>query len=57
MTYVRATQFPASHDDGAASGTGPTMIDGLEVEDDQVVVLAPLDTAERQPRRRRHGLG
>lgn len=57
MTYVRATQFPDSYDNGAGSGAGPTMIDGLEVEDDQVVVLAPLDTTERQPRRRRHGLG
>ena len=47
--------------------TGPTLVDGLEVVDEQVVVLSPLDvegprrgrTWNRRSRRRegRHGVG
>jgi hypothetical protein len=36
-------------------GTGPTLVDGLEVVDEQVVALSPLDV--EAPRRRRSAVG
>ena len=50
MAYERITNY--RHDaDPAASSPGSTMIDGLEVVDDQVVVLAPLDAVGSTDRR------
>ena len=38
--------------DEAANGAGPTLIDGLDVVDEQVLVPSPIDV-ERTPRGRR----
>jgi hypothetical protein len=53
MPYERIAHY--RHDaERLASPSGSTMIDGLEVVDDQPVVLAPLETMEpTDPRRGR----
>lgn len=54
--YETTTRYPSlgrAFDDtssGPLTGTGPLMIDGLDVVDEQVVALAPIDPT-------RHGSG
>lgn len=62
MDYRPATRYVsrsmATGDD--PRGTGPALIDGLEVVDEQVVVLSPLDVdtpRQRREREARYGVG
>jgi hypothetical protein len=50
MPYERISHYRDESD--ASAPPVSTMIDGLEVVDDQAVVLAPLDTVESPDRRR-----
>lgn len=69
MDYRPATQYKSLSmaAGGEYDGKGTTLIDGLDVVDEQVVVLSPLDVERpgrsrgrnrrRQPQEARHGLG
>jgi hypothetical protein len=68
MDYRRATRYQSMSmaPDGEYNGKGPTLIDGLDVVDEQVVVLSPLavERSGRAHNRRgyerrevRHGMG
>lgn len=56
--YETTTRYPSlgrAFDDsstGPLTGTGPLMIDGLDVVDEQVVALAPIDPTRNGPGRR-----
>lgn len=54
MPYERIARYRDDSDLPASSPVS-TMIDGLEVVDDQAVVLAPLETVESPDRRRAMG--
>jgi hypothetical protein len=59
MDYRRATRYRSlsTAADRGYDGKGPTLIDGLDVVDEQVVVLSPLDVERPARGRRRRGYG